>query len=61
MEFPTHKFNQSISGQGFLDGTYQFYSIVNTVEENSVSKHDYAFCGVWSGSALFAYIPQKER
>ena len=43
-----------------------FFIFVLFVIENPVSKQwrpwsDAALCGVWSGSALFAYVPQKGR
>ena len=42
------------------------YIFIQVLIENYVSKQwwpwlDAAFCGVWSVSALFAYVPQKER
>ena len=47
---------------GVLGGIIQLPQIII---EHSLSKQwrpwsDTAFCGVWSGSALFAYIPQKK-
>ena len=41
-----------------------FFIFIQILKEFSVSKQwrtwsDAAFCGVWSGFALFAYVPQK--
>ena len=40
-----------------------FFNFIQILIEHSVSKQwkpgsDAASCGVWSGSALFAYVPQ---
>ena len=45
---------------GVLGGIFHFFSQI--LMEDSVSKQwstwsDTALCGVWSGSALFAYVP----
>ena len=34
---------------------------IRILKEHSVSKHDYALCGAWSGSDLFAYVPENAR
>ena len=63
MEFPTIiKWTSSFPFWGFLSAIFHFYS--NLIED-SVSKQwwswlDAEFCDVWSGSALFAYVPQKK-
>ena len=43
-----------------------YFHFIQILIEHSISKllrpwSDAAFCGVWSGSALFAYVPQKRR
>ena len=54
-----YQFDQSISVLVVLIS-------IQILLERSVSKEwrtwsDAAFCGVWSGSTLFAYVPQKGR
>ena len=64
MEFPSLiNWTSPFSILGLFGGSFHFYSFL---KETSVSKQwwtwtDAGFCGVWSGFALFADVPQKER
>ena len=64
MEFPTII---NLAGPFPFKGLYSGIDIFNQISiEYSVSKQwrpwsDATLCGVWFGSALFAYVPQKGR
>ena len=65
MEFPIIiNWNSPFLFEGMLGGI--FFIFIQVVIENYASKQwrpwsGAAFCGVWSGSALFAYVPHKGR
>ena len=50
--------NLGVSGPFFY---FDFFKIEFPVSKQCRPWSDAAFCGVWSGSTLFAYVPKKGR
>ena len=62
----SHPYQLGESISNFRVVGWYFFFFIQFLEETSVSKQlnpwsDAAFCGVWSGSDLFAYVPLKGR
>ena len=60
----SHRYQLEQSISVLRDVGWYFFIFIQILIENSASKRwrsrpDTAFCGVWSGSALFAYVPEN--